>query len=118
MNNKRQEQTMENSRRTFFKRGLGAVAAVSVAQLVAHRVAFAADMPHVDPASPQASGLGYVHDATTVDKAKYARYQDGQKCGTCALYQGAADAEWGGCGIFAGQAVAAAGWCSAFAPKA
>lgn len=109
---------MDNSRRIFFKRGLTAVAAVSVAQLVAHRVAFAADMPHVDPASPQASGLGYVEDATTVDKAKYTRYQDGQTCATCALYQGAADSEWGGCGIFPAQAVAAKGWCSAFAPKA
>lgn len=109
---------MDNSRRIFFKRGLGVVAAVSVAQLVANRVAFAADMPHVDPASPQASGLGYVEDATKVDKAKFARYADGQKCGVCALYQGGEGSEWGGCGIFAGQAVAAAGWCSAFAPKA
>jgi len=109
---------MDNSRRDFFKRGLGAVAAVSVAQLVAQRTAFAADMPHVDPASPQAQGLGYVHDAASVDKAKYARFQDGQHCGGCALYQGAADAEWGGCGLFAGQAVAAKGWCNAYAPKA
>ncbi len=109
---------MDNSRRIFFKRGLSAVAAVSVAQLVANRVAFAADMPHVDPASPQASGLGYVEDATKVDKAKQTRYQDGQHCATCALYQGAEGSEWGGCGIFAGQAVAAAGWCSAYAPKA
>ena len=109
---------MDNSRRTFFKRGLGTVAAVSVAQLVAQRVSFAADVPQVDPASPQASGLGYVEDAATVDKAKQARFQDGQHCAVCALYQGAADAEWGGCGIFPGQDVAAKGWCSAFAPKA
>lgn len=109
---------MDNSRRTFFKRGLGAVAAVSVAQLVAQRTAFAADMPHVDEASPQAVGLGYVADATKVDKAKFTRYTDGMVCAKCALYQGAADAEWGGCGIFAGQAVSAKGWCNAFAPKA
>jgi hypothetical protein len=110
--------TMDNSRRDFFKRGLGAVAVVSVAQLVAQRTAFAADMPHVDPASAQAQGLGYIHDATAVDKATYARYQDGQICANCLLYQGAADSEWGGCGIFAGQAVAAQGWCNAYAPKA
>ncbi|MCC7121516.1 MAG: high-potential iron-sulfur protein [Gammaproteobacteria bacterium] len=108
---------MDNSRRSFFKRGVQAVAAVSVAQLIANRVAYAADVPHVDPASPQASGLGYVEDAATVDKAKFTRFQDGQHCATCALYQGA-DAEWGPCGIFPGQAVAAKGWCSAFAPKA
>lgn len=109
---------MDNSRRTFFKQGLGAVAAASAATLLVQRAAFAADMPHVDPASPQASGLGYVEDAATVDKAKQTRFQDGQHCAVCALYQGAAGSEWGGCGIFPGQAVAAKGWCSAFAPKA
>jgi High potential iron-sulfur protein len=109
---------MNNDRRAFFKRGLGVVAAVSVAQLVTNRVAFAAELPKVDEASPQASGLGYKHDATQTDVTKFARYQPGQTCATCVLYQGAADAEWGGCSIFAGQAVAAKGWCSAFAPKA
>ncbi len=109
---------MDTSRRNFFKRGLGAVAAVSVAQLAAHRIAFAADMAHVDEASPQAVSLGYKHDAATIDKAKYPRLADGQHCGNCALYQGAAGSEWGGCGIFAGQAVAAKGWCNAYAPKA
>ncbi len=109
---------MNQNRRTFFKQSLGVVASVSVAQLLANRIAFAADMPHVDENSAQASGLGYKHDATTVDAAKYTRYQAGQACAGCALYQGTPDAEWGGCGIFAGQAVSAKGWCSAFAPKA
>ena len=109
---------MDTSRRNFFKRGLGAVAAVSVAQLAAHRLAFAADMAHVDEAAPQAVSLGYKHDAAAIDKAKYPRLADGQNCGNCVLYQGAAGSEWGGCGIFAGQAVAAKGWCNAYAPKA
>jgi High potential iron-sulfur protein len=109
---------MDKHRRAFFKQGLGLVAAVSVAQLVTNRVAFAAELPHVDEAGAQASGLGYKADATQVDKVKYARYQDGQNCAKCVLYQGAPNAEWGGCGIFAGQAVSAKGWCSAFAAKA
>lgn len=109
---------MDNSRRNFFKRSLGVVAAVSVAQLAANRIAFAADMPQVDEASPQAVSLGYKHDAALIDKAKYPRLADGQHCGNCALYQGAAGSEWGGCGIFAGKAVAAKGWCNAYAPKA
>jgi hypothetical protein len=109
---------MDNSRRNFFKRGLSAVAAVSVAQLAANRIAFAADLPHVDEAAPQATSLGYKHDGATVDKAKYPRYADGMACSKCALYQGAAGSEWGGCGLFAGQAVAAKGWCNAYAPKA
>ncbi len=109
---------MDKQRRAFFKQSLGVVASVSVAQLVANRSAFAADLPHVDEAGAQATGLGYKSDATQVDKTKYARYQAGMSCAGCALYQGAPGAEWGGCGIFAGQAVAAKGWCSAFAPKA
>ncbi|MDH4382935.1 MAG: high-potential iron-sulfur protein [Gammaproteobacteria bacterium] len=109
---------MDNSRRNFFKRGLSAVAAVSVAQLAANRIAFAADLPHVDEAGPQAAALGYKHDGATVDKAKYPRYADAMACHNCALYQGAAGSEWGGCGLFAGQAVAAKGWCNAYAPKA
>lgn len=109
---------MDNDRRTFFKRGLGVVAAVSVAQLAAQRAAFAEDLPPVDPASPQATGLGYVENAANVDKTKYANFQDGQHCAVCIHYQGAEGSERGGCAIFPGQSVAAPGWCSAFAPKA
>jgi High potential iron-sulfur protein len=109
---------MDKHRRAFFKQSIAAVASVTVAQLVTDRSAFAADMPHVDETGAQATGLGYVHDATKVDKAKYARYQAGMTCAGCALYQGTPDSEWAGCGIFAGQAVAGKGWCSAFAPKA
>lgn len=109
---------MNKHRREFFKQGLRVVGAVSVTQLLANRIAFAADLPHVDEAGAQAMGLGYKADATQIDRVKYARFQDGMSCAKCALYQGPAGAEWGPCAIFAGQAVAANGWCSAFAPKA
>jgi hypothetical protein len=109
---------MDRSRREFFKHGLGIVAAVSVTELVANRVAFAADMAHLDEASAQATSLGYKNDGTKVDKAKFPRYQAGMECSKCALFQGTGGAEWGGCGIFAGQAVNAKGWCNAYAPKA
>ena len=107
---------MDNSRREFFKRGLSAVAAVSVAQLAVGRVAFAADLPHVDEADPMAVSMGYKHDGATVDKAKFPRHTAEMHCGNCALYQGGA--EWGGCSLFAGKAVSAKGWCNAFAAKA
>ena len=108
---------MDNSRRNFFKRGLGTVAAVSVAQLVAQRTAFAADMPHVDPASPQAQGLGYVHDAASVDKAKYAQFKEGSNCNNCQFHQGAAG-DWVDCALFPNNAVAGPGWCVSWAAKA
>lgn len=91
--------------------GLAAAAVTAPATLV-----HAGDMPQVDPASAQAQALGYVHDAGTVDTAKYANFTAGANCAGCQLYTGGE--EWGGCGIFPGQQVAANGWCSAFAKKA
>jgi hypothetical protein len=100
------------NRRAFGRTCLGmtALAATAPAALVQ-----AADLPHVDPASPQAQALGYVADAGKVDTAKFANFVAGSACASCALYQGGA--EFGGCGIFPGQQVAAAGWCSAYAKK-
>ena len=109
---------MDNSRRSFFKRGLSTVAAMSVAQLVAQRTAFAADLPHLDEANAQAVSLGYKADASKVDKAKFAKYAAGQTCANCALYQGKPADAFANCAIFAGKQVAGKGWCSAWAKKA
>jgi hypothetical protein len=106
------------NRRSFFKKTLGTVAAVSVAQLVANRVAFAEDLPHVDETSPQATGLGYHADATKTDTAKYKNYVAGSQCSGCQLFSGAAGAEFGPCALFPGKSVAGKGWCSAFVKKA
>lgn len=105
---------MNHSRRRFFTRGAGFAAAACLLP----RMGFAADVPRVDEANPQATALGYKHDASEVDTAKFTRYEPGQTCANCQLYTGAADSEWGPCGLFAGQHVAAAGWCSAWVPKA
>lgn len=67
-------------------------------------------MAKLDESSPQAAGLGYKHDATTVTNARYAA---GQQCANCVLYQGG-DSAWGGCPLFAGKQVKATGWCSAY----
>lgn len=72
----------------------------------------------VDEKDPTAVSLGYVADAAKVNKTKYASYAAGQRCGTCALYQGAANSAAGPCPIFAGKQVASKGWCSAYAKKA
>jgi hypothetical protein len=66
---------------------------------------------------PQAKSLAYVHDATTVDSAAQPRYEDGQACSNCALFQGGAGDEWANCSIFPGRQVKATGWCSVYAPK-
>lgn len=67
---------------------------------------------------PQAVALGYVADATKVDRAKYKQYAPGQVCSNCALYQGKATDKAAGCPLFAGKQVAGPGWCSAWAKKA
>ncbi|EED34682.1 High potential iron-sulfur protein [Luminiphilus syltensis NOR5-1B] len=70
-------------------------------------------MAKVDENGAQAQGLGYRHDATTIDTSAQPRYAAGQQCSNCALWQGG-DAEWGGCPLFAGQQVKATGWCTAY----
>ncbi len=90
-------------------------AGLAVAAVAAPAVVRAADLPMVDEADAQAKALGYVADATKVDKAKYANFVDGSICMDCALYQGGDPA--GPCGLFPGKAVTAKGWCSAFAKK-
>ena len=72
----------------------------------------------VDEKDAIAVSLGYVADASRVDKAKYPNYAAGQACSSCSLFQAAAGAEVGGCPLFAGKQVNAKGWCSAFAKKA
>jgi hypothetical protein len=78
-----------------------------------------AAMEPVDEADSSAQALGYRHDATTVDSAKYAKYEGGQQCGNCVLFMADAspDAAWGGCSIFPGRLVSSSGWCIVYQPK-
>lgn len=105
----------------------GAPSAEDVADDVADEVAEAVesvdapvaggDMPKLAEDDPQAKALAYTHDASTVDAGTQPRYQAGQLCRNCALYQGDEGDEWAGCSIFPGKLVNGAGWCSVYAPK-
>lgn len=75
-------------------------------------------MPKVSEDDPQAKTLAYVHDADDVIASEQPRYEEGQNCSNCQLYQGTADDEWAGCPLFAGKKVKGTGWCNAYAPKA
>lgn len=98
-----------NSRRQFIQilplAGAGLLAGEALAQAM------------VDEKDPTAASLGYVADATKVNKTKYPKYVAGQACATCALFQAKAGTPAGGCAIFPGKQVAAKGWCSAYAKK-
>jgi hypothetical protein len=67
---------------------------------------------------PQAVALGYKHDTTKVDRAKFPKHTNDQKCTNCQLYQGKATDAWGGCPLFGAKQVAGPGWCSAWVKKA
>ena len=73
--------------------------------------------PMLDEKDPTAAALGYVADASRVDKVKYTKFAEGQACSNCVLYQGAAGSEAGLCPLFSGKQVAAKGWCASYAKK-
>nr|WP_260464043.1 high-potential iron-sulfur protein [Burkholderia sp. Bp8963] len=73
--------------------------------------------PVLSENDPTALALGYKADASKVDKAKFSRYQSGQTCANCQLYQGAAGSEMGPCSTYGGKLVFAKGWCNAYVKK-
>jgi hypothetical protein len=72
----------------------------------------------VDEKDPQAVSLGYVHDTTKANTAKFPKHTNDQKCNNCQLFQGKAADAWGGCPLFGTKQVAGPGWCSAWVKKA
>jgi hypothetical protein len=64
-----------------------------------------------------AQSLGYVEDATKVDKAKFATYKAGQKCSGCRFFTGGPNDATGPCQIFSNKLVTAGGWCLSFNAK-
>jgi hypothetical protein len=105
------------SRRDVVKGGLIAGALIPALGLVTHRADAAAALPALDPNDPTAKSLGFVTDASKVDAAANPTYKPGQRCATCAQYQGKATDATAGCNIFAGHSVPAGGWCKVWAQK-
>ncbi len=104
------------SRRAMVKRSLLAGALMPAMGLIGN-AADAAAMPLLDPNDPQAKSLGYVADASKVNAAANPTFKAGQKCSTCAQYQGKATDATAGCNVFAGHSVPANGWCKVWAQK-
>jgi hypothetical protein len=104
------------SRRAIVKSGLIAGALVPAFGLIGNR-AGAATLTPLSPNDPTAKALGFVTDATKVDASANPTYKPGQKCGTCAQYQGKPGEASGGCNIFAGSSVPVGGWCKTWAAK-
>jgi hypothetical protein len=108
---------MQNiTRRTIVKSGLIAGALVPAFGLMGN-TAGAAALPALDPNDPTAKALAFVNDATKVDASANPTFKAGQKCSTCAQYQGKASDPTAACNIFAGHSVPAGGWCKVWAAK-
>ena len=109
------------SRRRFLRlstmTGLSAVG-VAVPSAQAQQPAPASEAPVLGEKEPQAMALGYVIDASRVDKVKFPKYAPPQRCANCQLYQGPPTAALAPCAIFGGKQVAGPGWCSAWVPRA
>ena len=104
----------EQSRRNF----LALAGVTGAAVLAGVRPALAADVPHLAESDPTAKALGYVEDASKVDKTKFPAFKPGAHCATCNFFQGKAADAYAPCQIFPGKAVASKGWCASHSPKA
>ena len=102
-------------RREFLK--FGSLALASIALSASAAKSARAATAHVDEQEATARSLGYRHDATIVDKAKFAKYKSGETCANCQLFQANAGDSWGPCPLFSGKEVSAKGWCSAYVRK-
>ena len=114
-------------RRAVLKGALG-LAAIPVAAAVATAEAQAqaqpakpagggAQLPRLDPASPQAKALAYVHDGSKVDRKAHPNFRPEQKCNNCIHWTGKPTDPWAGCNLFPGRSVAGPGWCKVWAKK-
>jgi len=101
------------NRRDFGRTCAGFAAAAAATGPVA--ITWAGDLPHLDPAGPQASALGYTHDAASVDTSKYPNFIAASNCANCMQFQGGD--EWGKCNIFPQGLVNVNGWCSVYIKK-
>ena len=107
-----------NSRRRFIRIAVLGAAAAPLAADALWNAAAAQDLPHLDEADPTAAALGYHHDTTKADAAKYPNHKPDQTCANCNLVQGKDGDAWRPCSIFPGKAVSAKGWCAAWVKKA
>ncbi|MDH6146758.1 MULTISPECIES: high-potential iron-sulfur protein [Paraburkholderia] len=103
---------MSLSRRHFM------ILAASVASTTVLSTKSNADAPVLAENDPTAQALGYKMDASKVDRSKFPRYQTGQTCANCQLYQGKPGSTNGPCPTYGGKLVDAKGWCNAYVKKA
>lgn len=95
---------------------LATIPAAALATLAARTAS--AQAAKLEETDRTAVALGYKHDATKVDKAKYPAYVAGRNCANCQLFAAKGDQEWAPCAAVGNRLVNAKGWCVAWVKKA
>ncbi len=132
-----EEFPMACDRRAFIKKGLAAIAAVPVAStlekvsggsILKARYVEAQGLGALPENHPMASALGYMHDASKVDTAKFPKRAGeagkSQFCSNCQLLVqrdmevAGKEGKWGKCALFADGLVSHQGWCNSWVAKA
>ena len=102
------------SRRNFVLAVLPAAALTAAAA----RPASAQQPARLQETDAAAVALGYRHDATKVDKARFPTYAASRVCANCSLYAAKGNEEWAPCAAVGNRLVNAKGWCAAWVKKA
>ena len=79
----------------------------------------AADSPPANRLSvqdPAAVAVGYIEDASRVERKKNPGFAPGNDCNSCVQLQGQ-KGDYGPCALFPGKVVNVHGWCTAWAPQ-
>ncbi len=98
----------DRKRRVFLIAAVPACIAVSQAL---------AALKKVEESEPKALAVGYKHDTTKVDRARYPKHQPTQNCANCLAYAPAKPTdEWGECDLMSDRLVFKDGWCSSYKP--
>ena len=88
-----------------------ALGAAAVAALRAPPIG-GAEATRLDVNDPAAVAVGYVENASQVDRKKYPHYVEGSNCDNCLQLQGKPGDKYRPCKLFPGKLVAVSGWCS------
>jgi len=116
--------TNNTSRRNFLKNAALVAGGIPILSriLVDDSYAQAAAVA-LDEKNPTALALGYLHDGSKVDAAKFPKHQAKQLCSNCMFYNNGGQkiegqaGDWGKCTLFAQGLVNANGWCNSWALK-
>ena len=98
------------NRRTF-------ILQLAVAGGAVHCGSAMAALKKFEESEPKAASLGYKHDSTQVDKARFPKHSPSEKCNNCMAFLGKPTDAWGECDLLADRLVANAGWCSSYVKK-